>query len=175
MAGTDLNPVLTNVLPTVSPQIVPQQRPLLKGGDAVNLSGNGDPHSDIIPLPAPNTDESGYTKIVSAKELFDNRQYDVFDPDKSENFYAYGQSGWDKAINGVAKFTGTAATTIAGGTIGLLYGLGSVATTGKLTSFYDNPFFQEMDKIDEEMRIKFPHMYTDAEKRSILCQCYFLW
>ena len=165
MAGTDLNPVLTNVLPTVSPQIVPKQLPLLKGGDAVNLSGNGDPHSDIIPLPAPNTDESGYTKIVSAKELFDNRQYDVFDPDKSENFYAYGQSGWDKAINGVAKFTGTAATTIAGGTIGLLYGLGSVATTGKLTSFYDNPFFQEMDKIDEEMRIKFPHMYTDAERR----------
>ena len=163
MAGTDLKPVLTNVLPEANPVPIGVSAKLPTPTRAYNISEGNRAATGIIPLPAPNTDESGFTKMVSSQDLFENRQYDAFDPEKSPDFYAYGQSTTDKAINGIAKFAGTAASTLVNNTAGFLTGLVSVAATRKLSSFYDNPFFKSMDDLDQEMRIRFPHLYTQAE------------
>lgn len=161
MAGTDLKPVRENVLPSLEPIKIGPMRPLSPTPGAYELSEER--KNDIIPLPAPNSDSSGFTKIVSSQDLFENRQYDSYDPDKSPDFYAYGQSTTDKAINGLVKFAGKTATTIASNTAGLVYGLGAWAINKKFSSFYDNEFFRSMDKIDESLRISNPHLYTQAE------------
>lgn len=161
MAGTDLKPLMDNVLPSINPIQVAPIRPVSATPRAFELSEER--KNNIIPLPAPNSDSSGFTKIVSSQELFENRQYDTYDPEKSPDFYAYGQSTTDKALNGLVKFAGKTATTIAGNTAGLIYGLGSWAIDRKFSSFYDNEFFKSMDKIDEDLRISNPHLYTQAE------------
>ena len=161
MAGTDLKPVKENVLPSLEPIQVAPIRPVSATPRAFEMSEER--KNNVIPLPAPNSDSSGFTKIVSSQDLFENRQYNSYDPDKSPDFYAYGQSTTDKAVNGLVKFAGKTATTIAGNTIGLAYGLGSWAIDRKFSSFYDNAFFKSMDKIDEDLRISNPHLYTQAE------------
>lgn len=161
MAGTDLKPVKENVLPSLEPMNIGPMRPLSPTPSAFQISEER--KSDIIPLPAPNSDSSGFTKIVSSQDLFENRQYDSYDPDKSPDFYAYGQSTTDKAINGLVKFAGKTATTIASNTAGLVYGLGAWAIDRKFSSLYDNDFFKSMDAIDEKLRISNPHYYTQAE------------
>ena len=161
MAGTDLKPVRENVLPSLEPLKIAPMRPLSPTPRAFEISEER--KNSIIPLPAPNSDSSGFTKIVSSQDLYENRQYDSYDPDKSPDFYAYGQSTTDKAINGLVKFAGKTATTIASNTAGLVYGLGSWAIDRKFSSFYDNDFFKSMDAIDEKLRISNPHLYTQAE------------
>ena len=161
MAGTDLKPVRENVLPSLEPMNIGPMRPLSPTPGAFELSEER--KNDIIPLPAPNSDSSGFTKIVSSQDLFENRQYNSYDPDKSPDFYAYGQSTTDKAINGLVKFAGKTATTIASNTAGLVYGLGAWAIDRKFSSLYDNDFFKSMDAIDEKLRISNPHYYTQAE------------
>ena len=161
MAGTDLKPVKENVLPSLKPIEVAPVAPAPRLTSAFELSEER--KNDLIPLPAPNSDSSGYTKLVSSQELYDNRQYDVYDPDKSPDYYAYGQPLTDKAVNGLVKFAGKTATTIASNTLGLVYGLGSWAVDRKFSSFYDNAFFKAMDDIDESLRISNPHLYTQAE------------
>ncbi len=161
MAGTDLKPVKENVLPSLKPIEVAPVAPAPRLTSAFELSEER--KNDLIPLPAPNSDSSGYTKLVSSQELYDNRQYDVYDPEKSPDYYAYGQPLTDKAVNGLVKFAGKTATTIASNTLGLVYGLGSWAVDRKFSSFYDNAFFKAMDEIDEKLRISNPHFYTQAE------------
>ena len=161
MAGPNLRPVKENVLPSVEPLSIGPMRPLPRTAGAYELSEER--KNNIIPLPAPNSDSSGFTKIVSSQDLFENRQYDSYDPEKSPDFYAYGQSTTDKALNGIVKFAGKTATTLASNTAGLIYGLGSWALDRKFSSFYDNDFFKSMDKIDQELQISNPHLYTQAE------------
>jgi hypothetical protein len=161
MAGTDLKPVRENVLPSLKPVDVAPMVPVSRTPRAYDLSVER--KNDIIPLPTPNSDSSGFTKIVSSQDLYENRQYDSYDPEKSPDFYAYGQSTTDKALNGLVKFAGKTATTIASNTAGLVYGLGAWAADGKFSSFYDNDFFRSMDAIDEKLRISNPHLYTQAE------------
>lgn len=161
MAGTDLKPVRENVLPSLKLVDVAPMVPVSRTPRAYDLSVER--KNEIIPLPTPNSDSSGFTKIVSSQDLYENRQYDSYDPEKSPDFYAYGQSTTDKAVNGLVKFAGKTATTIASNTAGLVYGLGAWAIDRKFSSFYDNAFFKSMDKIDEDLRISNPHLYTQAE------------
>lgn len=53
--------------------------------------------------------------------------------------------------NGLGKFIGKTGTAVAGGTVGLLYGLGSAITNGEFNKFYDNDVAKALDSADKWM------------------------
>ena len=53
--------------------------------------------------------------------------------------------------NGLGKFIGKTGTAVAGGTVGLLYGLGSAITNGEFNKFYDNDVNKALDSADKWM------------------------
>jgi hypothetical protein len=81
-----------------------------------------------------------------------------------EEASALGQSGWDKAVNGVLKGTSLLGTTFVNSTAGLIYGLGKWAQTGEFSSFYDNELTRALDDINRSLEDKLPHYYTQQEK-----------
>jgi hypothetical protein len=109
---------------------------------------------------------TGVRPFVSDATLEANKRYDTFNPtiENQEDFAAYGQSSAQKAINGILKGTNLAATTIAGG-FGMLGGAVGTMFTGKLSTIWDNPVMQGLDKwntkVDNEL---LPNYYTQAEK-----------
>lgn len=138
-------------------------------------AGGGDPtlaHTpDIFDKLDAATRNSKYGKtgaFVTLSELEANKRYPTFNPTipNQEDFFAYGQSNWDKAINGLLKGTNLAATTIAGG-FGSLGGLIASPFTGKLSTIWDNPVMNMLDKWNEKVDNEFlPNYYTDAEKNA---------
>ncbi len=106
--------------------------------------------------------------FVSNAELAANKRYPTYNPtlESQEDFNAYGQSGWEKALNGTLKGTNLAATTVAGG-FAALGGLIASPFTGKLSTIWDNPVMNALDewnaKVDNEL---LPNYYTDIEKDS---------
>jgi hypothetical protein len=104
--------------------------------------------------------------FVTNAELAANKRYPTYNPtlDSQEDFNAYGQSGWEKAINGTLKGTNLAATTVAGG-FAALGGLIASPFTGKLSTIWDNPVMQALDKWNEKVDNELlPNYYTDVEK-----------
>ena len=83
-----------------------------------------------------------------------------------EEAYAIGQSGWDKAFNGVLKGTSLAATTFVNSTVGLVYGLGKWIQDGEFSSFYDNELTRALDDINRSLEDKLPNYYTQQEKNA---------
>jgi len=81
-----------------------------------------------------------------------------------EEASALGQSGFDKAVNGVLKGMALAQTTFVSSTAGLIYGLGKWAQTGEFSSFYDNELTRALDDINRYLEDKLPHYYTQQEK-----------
>ncbi len=74
------------------------------------------------------------------------------------------QTNADKWANGIVKWAGKTATVVAGGTIGTLYGIGSMITEGKGSAFYNNSFAELLDDANEAMDGALPHYYTEAER-----------
>lgn len=106
--------------------------------------------------------------FVSNAELASNKRYSTYNPtlDSQEDFAAYGQSGWEKAINGTLKGTNLAATTVAGG-FAALGGLIGSAFTHKLSTIWDNPVMNALDKWNEKVDNELlPNYYTDVEKNA---------
>ena len=104
--------------------------------------------------------------FVSNAELAANKRYATYNPtlESQEDFAAYGQSGWEKAINGTLKGTNLAATTVAGG-FAALGGLLASPFTGKLSTIWDNPVMNALDKWNEKVDNELlPNYYTDIEK-----------
>lgn len=104
--------------------------------------------------------------FVTNAELQANKRYPTYNPTikDQEDFFAYGQSGVEQAINGVLKGTNLAATTIAGG-FAALGGLIASPFTGKLSTIWDNPVMNALDKwndyVDQEV---LPNYYTQTER-----------
>ena len=65
---------------------------------------------------------------------------------------------------GIAKGAVLALTTFADGIIGTLVGLGNAAATGTFSGFWDNPFSNAMQRINEWSEEVLPNYYTDAER-----------
>ncbi len=85
--------------------------------------------------------------------------------DNQEDFAAYGQSGWEQALNGTLKGTNLAATTVAGGFAALGGAIASALVTHKLSTIWDNPVMNALDKWNEKVDNELlPNYYTDIEK-----------
>ena len=160
MPGTDLYSTQDNVLPTN--KIMELGSP--KASGPMNLFvESGERRADYLP-PLPEQ----IAPTVTTKELYDNRKFGLYNPNKTEEDYAYGQSALDKAGNGIAKLAGTTASTIVNNTVGLLFGATSALVNQKFSSLYDNDFFKRMDAVSQEMENRFPHYYTEAERKDPL-------
>ena len=67
---------------------------------------------------------------------------------------------------GLAKGAVLAGTTFADGLIGTIVGLGNTAATGSFSGFWDNPFSNAMQQINEWSEQALPNYYTDAEREA---------
>lgn len=65
---------------------------------------------------------------------------------------------------GLAKGAVLAGTTFADGIIGTIVGLGNAAATGTFSGFWDNPFSNTMQQVNEWSESALPNYYTDAEQ-----------
>lgn len=64
---------------------------------------------------------------------------------------------------GLAKGAVLAGTTFADGIIGTIVGIGNAAATGTFSGFWDNPFSNAMQQVNEWSERVLPNYYTDAE------------
>lgn len=65
---------------------------------------------------------------------------------------------------GLAKGAVLAGTTFADGIIGTIVGLGNAAATGTFSGFWNNPFSNAMQQVNEWSESALPNYYTDAEQ-----------
>ena len=162
----DLNPILLNKdesLPVLPNPATPRPNNY-SGFEGSDLAGRQpvDPIFGRGPIISP------MAPTVSAKELYDNRRYDVYSSDivDQEDQSAYAQSGLEKAKNGLLKGVNLAATTIAGG-FGMIGGAAQSTFTGRLADIWDNPFMQGLDKWNNEVdQTYLPNYYTNVEKNA---------
>ena len=84
----------------------------------------------------------------------------------NEDLQAGFQSSWAKAANGLTKGLGIAGTTFLDGTVGLVYGLGAAAGTGKLSKFYNNDFSNYMADLNDSMEVAMPNYYGSEEREA---------
>lgn len=122
---------------------------------------------DKLNMYASQTKTGTVRPFVSNAELAANKRYTTYNPtlESQEDFAAYGQSGWDKAINGTLKGTNLAATTVAGGFAALGGAIASALVTHKLSTIWDNPVMNALDKWNEKVDNELlPNYYTDIEK-----------
>jgi len=96
MPGPELYPIKENILPqeTLLPQYATEPRPYTDLGGF----GMGGGEKSIFP-PGPANED--IAKTVTTGELYNARRYAMYDPTKTEDDYAWGQSNWDKAANGI--------------------------------------------------------------------------
>jgi len=159
MAKDRLSPLKENVLPTNTLIPIDATRP----GGYPNLGGTVPPIEDNF-LPPPSKSE--LPRTVTTQELYEARRFPVFNPEKTENDFAYGQSWRDKAVNGILKGAGLAATTVAGG-FATLYGAVKSPFSGRLADIWDNEGLRALDKFNNEVdNYILPNYYTDAEKNA---------
>jgi hypothetical protein len=107
--------------------------------------------------------------FVTNAELDANKRYPTYNPTiaNQEDFFAYGQSGWEKALNGTLKGTNLAATTVAGGFAALGGAIASALVTQKLSTIWDNPVMNALDKWNEKVDNEYlPNYYTEIEKNA---------
>jgi hypothetical protein len=83
-----------------------------------------------------------------------------------EEMAAQQQSSFEQFRNGIGKMVGLAGTSFVSGTAGLLYGIGSAASTLKFSNLYNNPVTQLMDQAQAGMEDYLPNYYTKAEQDS---------
>jgi len=123
---------------------------------------------DLISEYSSKSDPNLAGTFVTSNELEANKRYETYNPTlpSQEDFAAYGQSGFDQLKNGVLKGVNLAATTVVG-TFGTLGGAVAALGTGKLSTIWDNPVMQGLDKwnnyVDQEL---LPNYYTDIEKNA---------
>jgi hypothetical protein len=117
-----------------------------------NFFGNGPVVNEMAPT-------------VTAKELYENRRYEIFSPDITdiENQKANAQSWGTQAANGILKGLNLAATTTIGG-FGMLEGVLEASFSGRLADIWDNKILRNLDdwnnKVDQEY---LPNYYSTKE------------
>ena len=106
--------------------------------------------------------------------LLDNMSFKDYESYKSYGVAVLPGVDWDeqraqnqwrleKWFNGVNKAGVTFGTSLLENTVGLVVGLGSVATGG---SFYDNPFGRALDSVNEYFAEALPNYYTREEQNA---------
>jgi len=164
----DLKPIIKD---TSSPDFVVDARGVID--NPISFGGGATPDLSHTPSVFDKmnkyTVESGTVRpFVTDATLAANKRYNTYNPtvDSQEDFAAYGQSNWERALNGTLKGTNLAATTVAGGFAALGGAVGAMFT-GKLSTIWDNPVMQALDKWNEKVDQELlPNYYTDIEKNA---------
>ena len=161
MAKDRLSPLTENVLPTNTNIPIGTSEP----AQYQNLGGTTTPITDSF-LPPPARGGDSLAPTVTTEQLYEARRFPFYNPLKGENEFAYGQSWRDKAVNGILKGAGLAATTVAGG-FATLYGVVKSPFSGRLADIWDNEGLRSLDKFNNEVdNYILPNLYTDAEKNA---------
>jgi hypothetical protein len=166
MAGSDLFALKENIVPLNSSPEIGSTDPSVSVSAVSPYAASEERKDDFMPPTANQT--KGIAETVTSQELYDARRFPVFNREKTEEDFAYGQSAWDKAKFGIGKFAGITAQTIANDTAGLIYGIGAAIGNQKFSSLYDNEWSKMMDAASERMETYMPNYYTEAEKRDPL-------
>lgn len=150
LGGTVLNLPRTPIVPMssgiggVPGKSLSPDEIFLRGVAESGAGGRG-----IIPLTSFYTEGSRYAKT---------RPFTDF-----EEMAANNQSTGERWANGLTKMVGTAATTFASGTLGLVYGIGSSIANQRLADVIDNDVTRTMDNINKSMEDYLPNYYSRAE------------
>jgi hypothetical protein len=107
----------------------------------------------VAPIPA--------SSFYTGKRFEETRPFTDY-----EEMAAQQQSSFEQFRNGIGKMAGLAGTSFVSGTAGLLYGIGSAASTLKFSNLYNNPVTQLMDQAQAGMEDYLPNYYTKAEQDS---------
>ena len=84
----------------------------------------------------------------------------------NEDVWAQQQGILSKAVSGTLKGLNLAATTVAGG-FAMVGGAVAAPFTGKLSTIWENPVMQNLDKWNETVDQKYlPNYYSDTEKNA---------
>jgi hypothetical protein len=127
--------------------------------------GGGSPRLSSDQLYAGIQTQSSALPNISASSLPDSSRYNVYLPGRDmEEMYGQQQSTWEKWGNGFGKMVGTATTSFLNGTVGTVYGIGSMIRDAKVSSFYDNEFGRGLDSTNKYLENYLPNFYTKAEK-----------
>ena len=112
------------------------------------------------------------TKNYNVGELYEElsdgslyKKFDTYTPGiNNYEDHAQKMTFGDKAWNGIAKFVDTVGTTVVGGTVGVVYGIGEAINEGRFASLYDNDFTKELDLHGEKMKLDYAHYKTIDEQ-----------
>lgn len=77
---------------------------------------------------------------------------------------AQEQTSWDKLSNGVLKFGTKTGNAVLGGTVGMVYGIGSAINNGQGSAIYDNDFSNWLNDLDVKMNYQLPNYYSKQEQ-----------
>jgi len=83
--------------------------------------------------------------------------------DNNERF-AQQQTTGEKWVNGVEKALLKTGNAVLGGTAGIVYGIGKMATEGSLSALYDNDFSNTLADWDTKLGYQLPNYYTKQEQ-----------
>jgi len=96
-------------------------------------------------------------------------RYDTYKQGRDNaNYAAQTQTTTDKWVNGLAKFGTKTLNAVIGGTAGVVYGVGKMASDGSLSSLYDNEFSRTLDDWNTKLDYKLPNYYTEQEQNANL-------
>jgi hypothetical protein len=102
---------------------------------------------------------------IPASSFYTGSRYEQTRPFTDfEEMAAQQQSGFEQFRNGIGKMVGLGATSFVSGTAGLLYGIGSAASTLKFSNLYNNPVTQLMDQAQSGMEDYLPNYYKKSEQ-----------
>lgn len=96
--------------------------------------------------------------------MFDDNITSMTQLDNLANTRGEMQPWYAQIGAGLAKGAVLAGTTFADGILGTIVGLGNAAATGTFSGFWDNPFSNAMQQVNEWSESVLPNYYTDAEK-----------
>lgn len=106
--------------------------------------------------------EVGFVGINDS--MYDRDITSITQLDNLSNTRGEMQPWYAQIGSGLAKGAVLAGTTFADGIIGTIVGLGNAAATGTFSGFWDNPFSNAMQQVNEWSESVLPNYYTDAEK-----------
>lgn len=122
-------------------------------------------------------------QTLNNKKTFETRDYNILDayaPLSDGNYVArydtykagidnyetnaQNQSTGEKWSNGLQKFAGKTFNSVLGGTIGMVYGIGSGFSEGSFSAVYDNNFSNWLNDLDIKMNNQLANYYTKQEQ-----------
>ena len=153
-----------------------QQKAITKQKVNSSMGGVGGGVSDISFSSVNNRDVDRRIKTFDSSTPFNDvykqfsdgevvKRYDTFMPgiDNAE-YAAQNQSTSDKWLNGLTKAAVNFGTTVAGNTVGLLYGIGNGIAEGSLNAVFDNKFTNYVADLNEKLDYKLPNYVSKDEQ-----------